>query len=41
VARAPLLGKQVNLLLLGDFETGQNTLIRWYTLHVIALPLLT
>jgi quinol-cytochrome oxidoreductase complex cytochrome b subunit len=38
---APLLGKQVNLLLLGDFETGQNTLIRWYTLHVIALPLLT
>src|SRR5438046_6052464 len=37
---APLLGKQVNLLLLGDFQIGQNTLIRWYTLHVIALPLL-
>src|SRR6059058_674224 len=36
---APLLGKQVNLLLLGDFQIGQNTLIRWYTLHVIALPL--
>src|ERR671928_2018735 len=36
---APLLGKQVNLLLLGDFVIGQNTLIRWYTLHVIALPL--
>jgi quinol-cytochrome oxidoreductase complex cytochrome b subunit len=36
---APLLGRQVNLLLLGGFEIGQNTLIRWYTLHVIALPL--
>ena len=36
---APLLGTQVNLLLLGGYEIGQNTLIRWYTLHVIALPL--
>jgi quinol-cytochrome oxidoreductase complex cytochrome b subunit len=37
----PLLRKHVNLLLLGHFETGQNTLIRWYTLHVTALPFLT
>jgi quinol-cytochrome oxidoreductase complex cytochrome b subunit len=37
----PVVGKQVNLLLLGDLEIGQQTLIRWYTLHVIALPLLT
>ena len=37
---APIIGKQINFLLLGDFEIGQNTLIRWYTLHVIALPLI-
>lgn len=37
---APIVGDQVNLLLLGDFSIGGNTLIRWYTLHVIALPLL-
>ena len=37
---APFLGPQVNLLLLGDREIGQATLIRFYTLHVIALPLL-
>jgi quinol-cytochrome oxidoreductase complex cytochrome b subunit len=36
---APLLGPQVNLLLLGDYQISQNTLIRWYTLHVIFLPL--
>jgi quinol-cytochrome oxidoreductase complex cytochrome b subunit len=36
---APLLGQQVNTLLLGDLEISQNTLIRFYTLHVIALPL--
>lgn len=37
---APIVGQQLNLLLLGDYEIGQNTLIRWYTLHVIAFPLL-
>lgn len=37
---APLIGPQVNFMLLGDFEIGQATLIRFYTLHVIALPLL-
>ena len=36
---APFLGPQVTVLLLGDLEISQNTLIRFYTLHVIALPL--
>lgn len=36
---SPLIGKQVRLALLGGFEIGQQTLIRWYTLHVIFLPL--
>lgn len=35
----PFIGKQVKLALLGGFEIGQPTLIRWYTLHVIFLPL--
>ncbi len=37
---APIISKQVNLLLLGDYEIGQQTLIRWYTLHVIFFPLI-
>lgn len=36
---SPLVGKAVNIALLGGFEIGQATLIRWYTLHVIFLPL--
>jgi len=36
---APLLGEYVNLILPGDFEIGQNALIRFYTLHVLFLPL--
>lgn len=36
---APMVGKQVNIALLGGYEIGQPTLIRWYTLHVIFLPL--
>lgn len=36
---APFVGKQVNIALLGGLEIGQATLIRWYTLHVIFLPL--
>jgi len=35
----PFIGKQVRMALLGGFEIGQQTLIRWYTLHVIFLPL--
>jgi menaquinol-cytochrome c reductase cytochrome b subunit len=37
---APFLGPQTTVLLLGDLEISQNTLIRFYTLHVIALPLI-
>jgi quinol-cytochrome oxidoreductase complex cytochrome b subunit len=36
---APLIGPKVRFLLVGDIEIGQSTLIRFYTLHVIFLPL--
>jgi quinol-cytochrome oxidoreductase complex cytochrome b subunit len=36
----PVVGDFVKFLLVGDFNIGQNTLIRFYTLHVIGLPLL-
>ncbi len=36
---APLVGEQVNLVLRGDYEIGQSGLLRFYTLHVIFLPL--
>jgi quinol-cytochrome oxidoreductase complex cytochrome b subunit len=36
---APLLGPQSSFFLLGGIEVGQNTLLRFYVLHVIALPL--
>ncbi|MEI2618038.1 MAG: selenite/tellurite reduction operon b-type cytochrome ExtP [Thermomicrobiales bacterium] len=36
---APLIGPKVQFLLVGDLEIGQSTLIRFYTLHVIFLPL--
>ena len=35
----PFIGDRVEFLLLGDNQISQNTLIRWYTLHVIFLPL--
>jgi quinol-cytochrome oxidoreductase complex cytochrome b subunit len=37
---APLLGDDTRLILLGGLEVGQPALIRFYTLHVIGLPLL-
>lgn len=37
---APLIGDRLKFLLLGDYTIGQNTLIRFYTLHVFALPAL-
>ncbi len=37
---APLVGPTVREMLLGGAEVGQDALIRFYTLHVIALPLL-
>ena len=37
----PFIGNQVRRLLLGAYDISQPTLIRWYTLHVIFLPLAT
>lgn len=40
IAKAtPFLGPEAQFLLIGGYEIGQNALIRFYTLHVIALPL--
>ncbi|MFN8511975.1 MAG: selenite/tellurite reduction operon b-type cytochrome ExtP [Chloroflexia bacterium] len=36
---APVVGPQIRFLLIGGFEVGQNGLLRFYTLHVIFLPL--
>jgi cytochrome b6 len=40
VGSAPYLGDDVRLVLLGGYEVGEGALIRFYTLHVLALPLL-
>ena len=37
---APVLGGQTRFILIGGFEVGPEALIRFYTLHVIGLPLL-
>ncbi|MCC7366869.1 MAG: cytochrome b N-terminal domain-containing protein [Chloroflexi bacterium] len=37
----PIVGDAVKFAVVGGYEIGDNTLIRWYVLHVIALPLLT
>jgi quinol-cytochrome oxidoreductase complex cytochrome b subunit len=39
VGSAPLLGEQTQIVLLGGLEVGDAALIRFYTLHVIGLPL--
>jgi quinol-cytochrome oxidoreductase complex cytochrome b subunit len=36
---APVVGPEMRATLLGGAEVGQNTLIRFYTLHIAALPL--
>jgi quinol---cytochrome c reductase cytochrome b subunit, bacillus type len=36
----PAVGDLVKFFLIGDYQVGQNALLRFYTLHVIALPLL-
>ena len=36
---APLLNTPGKLLLLGGLEVGQNTLLRFYVLHIMAFPL--
>lgn len=38
---APFVGDQVRMLLLAGPEITGATLVRWYTLHVIFLPLIT
>jgi quinol-cytochrome oxidoreductase complex cytochrome b subunit len=35
---APLLGKEMKFLLLGDANVGQEALLRFYVLHVAVLP---
>ena len=35
---SPLIAKQANFLLLGGVIVGPDTLLRWYVLHVLALP---
>jgi quinol-cytochrome oxidoreductase complex cytochrome b subunit len=37
----PFVGDTLKFAVVGGYEIGDNTLIRWYVLHVIALPLLT
>lgn len=39
VGATPFLGDLIKFYLIGDYVVGQNALIRFYTLHVIALPL--
>ncbi len=36
----PILGEVNQFVMIGGFEVGQNALIRFYTLHVVGLPLL-
>jgi len=40
VGSAPILGDAVVYVMRGGFEVGPNALIRFYTLHVIGLPLI-
>jgi quinol-cytochrome oxidoreductase complex cytochrome b subunit len=37
-AYAPLIGKDIQFLLLGDTSVGQEALLRFYVLHVAVLP---
>ncbi|MCL4393833.1 MAG: cytochrome b N-terminal domain-containing protein [Chloroflexi bacterium] len=37
---APALGDQARTVLLGGSDVGQNTLIRFYALHVLIIPML-
>jgi quinol-cytochrome oxidoreductase complex cytochrome b subunit len=36
---APLLNTPSKLILLGSLEVGQNTLLRFYVLHIMVMPL--
>ncbi len=37
---APLIGSQIQLIMLGGFEVGQNALTRFYALHIMVIPLI-
>ena len=37
----PVFGQQVSFVLQGGVEVGPETLLRWYVLHVLALPFVT
>ncbi len=37
---APVFGKEIRFLLLGDSNVGQKALLRFYVLHVAVLPVL-
>jgi quinol-cytochrome oxidoreductase complex cytochrome b subunit len=40
VETTPLVGEKIKYLLLGGNEVGENTLIRFYVLHVFVLPMI-
>jgi quinol-cytochrome oxidoreductase complex cytochrome b subunit len=40
VGSAPIIGEPNRFVLVGGYQVGQEALIRFYTLHVIGLPLL-
>jgi quinol-cytochrome oxidoreductase complex cytochrome b subunit len=37
----PFVGEQARFFLIGGYEISDNTLVRWYVLHVIFFPLIT
>lgn len=39
VGATPFIGEQLRLIFLGAQEVGQDTLLRFYTLHIILFPL--
>lgn len=39
IGSTPFIGEQMRQLLVGAREVGQDTLIRFYTLHIILLPM--
>jgi len=41
ISAAPFIGNEVRFVALGGHIVGENTLLRFYVLHVVVLPLLT
>jgi quinol-cytochrome oxidoreductase complex cytochrome b subunit len=40
-AYTPVINTPIQALIFGGFEVGQNTLLRFYVLHIMLLPLVT